>query len=171
DSPPGTRSPAHPSPPPPHAAAPAGDGAPAQVRARDVVPADTAFAGNVTIASAETALPAPAAAAIPGIPAELHDQTWLKTRRDSEYVVQLLGTREPAALGKFARDHALGERAAWFATRHRGAPWYVLVYGPFPDRASARDALSSLPTPLRATSPWPRSLADIKASIDGGSTR
>ncbi len=89
------------------------------------------------------------------------DLDWLRQQDRSHYVIQLVGTRDAAAAAKFLDDHKLGSQGAWFVTSREGKPWYVVVYGIYPDSASARAAVKTLPEILRAGSPWPRSVASV----------
>jgi DamX protein len=73
----------------------------------------------------------------------------------------LVGTRDAGAAGKFLEDHELGSQGAWFVTSHENKPWYIVVYGIYPDNSSARTAINALPETLRARSPWPRSVASV----------
>jgi DamX protein len=94
-----------------------------------------------------------------------HDLDWLRKQDRSHYVIQLVGTRDAAAAGKFLDDHELGSNGAWFVTSHESKPWYVVVYGIYPSNASARVAIEALPQALRAGSPWPRSVASVVDSV------
>ena len=99
-----------------------------------------------------------------GIPAEgkaAYDLDWLRKQEPSSYVIQLVGTRSAEAAGKFVDQHKLGPEGAWFLISHENKPWYVVVYGMYPDNASAKAAIKTLPEPLRAGSPWPRSVASV----------
>jgi DamX protein len=89
---------------------------------------------------------------------------WLRKQNPSDYVIQLVGTRDAAAAGKFLDEHHLGSKGAWFVTSHENKPWYVVVYGVYPDNAAARAAIKTLPEPVRAGSPWPRSVASVLQS-------
>jgi DamX protein len=89
------------------------------------------------------------------------DLDWLRKQDPSHYVIQLVGTRDAAAAGKFLEDHELGSRGAWFVTSHENKPWYIVVYGIYPDNSSARTAINALPETLRARSPWPRTVASV----------
>lgn len=94
-----------------------------------------------------------------------HDLDWLRKQDRSHYVIQLVGTRDAAAAGKFLDEHELGSDGAWFVTSHESKPWYVVVYGIYPSNASARVAIEALPQALRAGSPWPRSVASVVDSV------
>ena len=93
-----------------------------------------------------------------------HDLDWLRQQQPSNYVIQLVGTRDAAAAGQFVDDHELGSRGAWIVTSHENKPWYIVVYGMYPDNASARAAIATLPEALRAGSPWPRSVQSVVES-------
>ena len=108
------------------------------------------LAGNVTTS-----------ASIPAEGQAAYDLDWLRKQEPSGYVIQLVGTRSAAAAGKFVDEHKLGPQGAWFLTSHENKPWYVVVYGMYPDNASAKAAIKTLPEPLRAGSPWPRSVASV----------
>ncbi|RME32948.1 MAG: sporulation protein, partial [Gammaproteobacteria bacterium] len=56
---------------------------------------------------------------------------------------------------------------AWFETRHRGRPWYVVVYGYYPDRERARAALARLPASLKKGRPWLRRVGEIQQILRG----
>lgn len=86
---------------------------------------------------------------------------WLREQNPTHFVIQLVGTRDAAAARKFLDSHKLGDKGTWLATSHENKPWYVVVYGMYPDSATARAAIKSLPEPLRAGSPWPRSVASV----------
>ncbi len=105
-----------------------------------------------------------AAATAPGKSQVGHDLDWLRQRDPSNYVIQLLGARDASAVRKFVDNHQLGVKGAWYVTSHENKPWYVVVYGMYPDRASARAAIKTLPEALQAGSPWPRSVASVVES-------
>ena len=90
-----------------------------------------------------------------------HDLDWLRQQDPSHYVIQVVGTRDASAVSKFLDDHKMGSKGAWFVTTHESKPWYVVVFGLYPDSRSARAAIETLPERLRAGSPWPRSVANV----------
>lgn len=100
----------------------------------------------------------------PAVVTTPHDLDWLRTQDPSHYVLQLVGTRDPAAVARFLDEHGLGAAGAWFETSHEDRRWYVVVYGMYPDRAAARAAIATLPEALRAGSPWPRTVGSIVES-------
>ena len=113
----------------------------------------TSFSSNVTPAATQ-----------PSEPQAAHSLDWLREQDPSHYVIQLLGARDASAVRKFLDTHKLGAKGTWYMTSHENKPWYVVVYGMYPDSASARAAIKSLPEALRAGSPWPRSVANVVES-------
>lgn len=153
----------------------AGPSAPAEPpRDRDAGARSAAAAGTTPAAPArpepmpaqaqpapEPRAPAPAPASSP---ARQEEPDWLASAPAHQYALQLFGSHERTAAEAFIREHGIDARAAWFQTRYQGRPWYVVVYGPYPDRASAVAAVAGLHPALRRLGPWPRSLADIRAA-------
>ncbi len=95
-------------------------------------------------------------------------EDWLLSQEGSAYTLQLLGTGRLHALQQFIRHHGLEDKAAYFAMKRDGHPWYTLVYGVYPDRKTAQAAAATLPEKVRALRPWPRRLAVIQDLIHGG---
>jgi DamX protein len=116
---------------------------------------------SMTPVVAVTSPAAAKAASAPPMAQTVHDLDWLRQQDPSHYVIQVVGTRDAAAVSKFLHDHDMGSKGAWFVTTHESKPWYVVVYGLYPDSRSARTAIETLPEQLRAGSPWPRSVASV----------
>lgn len=98
--------------------------------------------------------------------ANVKDGAWLRSQKDTDVVLQILGTHDRQALTKILSENELGNDVAWFTTVHAGEPWYVVVKGPFQDRASATASISSLPAVIKARKPWPRTIASVKKAMD-----
>lgn len=90
-----------------------------------------------------------------------YDLEWLRGQNPSHYVIQLVGTRSADAARDFVERHALAGKAGPIAITHEKKPWHVVLYGVYPDATAARAAIAALPAPLRAGSPWPRSVASV----------
>jgi DamX protein len=125
-------------------------------------------AGTVAAASAATeALPAPQPAPVVDRsrpqtrPARSAKPDWLQSRDPSHYTLQLVGARDRAAIEKFVRQHRIRQPYAVFERNLKGAPWYSLVAGDYPDRAAAVAARAALPAGLERSGVWPRSFASI----------
>lgn len=95
----------------------------------------------------------------------LQDADWLLKQKDSEWTLQLLGAREPETLLAFSQQHTLGNETTWYKTWLKGQAYYVLIYGHYSSRDSARAAITTLPEKLRAIKPWVKSMKSAKDAI------
>ena len=91
-------------------------------------------------------------------------EAWLKSRDPARFTLQLVGSRDRAAVRKFAREHAIAEPHAVFERDLKGRPWYSLVAGDYPDRAAAIAARERLPKALGRSGIWPRTFGSIQKS-------
>jgi DamX protein len=98
--------------------------------------------------------PTPAPAAVAG-------NSWLESRKPSHYTLQLVGARDRASIEKFIRRHGIRPPYAVFERNLKGAPWYSLVAGEYPDRAAAVAARAALPDGLERSGVWPRTFESI----------
>ncbi len=118
-------------------------------------------------APAATPATAPAARA-PAKPAPRpRTAAWLRGLDPDSYVIQVFGSHDRGAALRFIRRYRRQDHFAWFETRHRGRPWYVVVYGHYPDRRQARAALARLPASLKRERPWLRRVGDIQQALRG----
>jgi len=92
----------------------------------------------------------------------LHNTEWLKQQNSSSWTLQLLGARDPETLLSFSRQHNLNENAAWYKTWLKGKAYYVLVYGNYASRDSARASITKLPSKLRNIKPWVKSMKSVQ---------
>ena len=94
-------------------------------------------------------------------PAKVANKGWLETRQPSHYTLQLVGARDRAAIEQFVRRHGIQQPYAVFERNLKGAPWYSLVAGEYPDRAAAVAARAALPAGLERSGVWPRTFESI----------
>jgi DamX protein len=126
---------------------------------------------SVPVAPAEDGSPAPvedrtplAAAPQPTRPAAAPPRTgesWLNSRAPNRYTLQLVGTRNRAAIDKFVQDHGISAPFAVFERQLNGAPWFSLVAGDYPNRDAAVAARARLPAALAGAGVWPRTFESI----------
>lgn len=115
-------------------------------------------------------LPGSAAVATPPAGYESHSG-WLWSQPPGHYTLQLLGTRTEASIRAFIDRHTLQGKAVYYRTAKDGDPWYVLVYGVYPDRAAADQARVALAPDLRKARPWARDFAGIHAELERAARR
>lgn len=137
--------------------------APVEAARTSVAAVDAPKASNQTARSVAEEKPA-AESANPGSSVLLRSDELLQWP-DKGYTLQLLGAREVASVEQFIKAQSSPERFYYFRTIYKGAPWHVVVYGQFSDRASAMAAVQTLPEALRKLRPWARSIAGVKSDI------
>jgi DamX protein len=102
------------------------------------------------------------AVVVPAGTAPSGGEAWLQSRDPARFTLQLVGSRDRAAVRKFAREHAIAEPHAVFERDLKGRPWYSLVAGDYPDRAAAIAARERLPKGLGRSGIWPRTFGSIQ---------
>ena len=127
---------------------------PAPVETRQPAPPET------TVVQRTTRVPAPPAAV-----ASTGGISWLKARAPDRYTLQLVGSRDRAAVQKFVRDFAIEAPYAIFERDLKGKPWYSLVAGDYPDRNAAIAARAQLPKRLERSGIWPRTFDSVQKSL------
>lgn len=139
---------------------------PASAAARPAAVAQSASEPAAPAPQVEPAKPATAADAAPAgdtAPGAAYSAEWLQQQSASHWVLQLAGVVDRAAAETFITRHKLAGKAAILATAHAGKPWFIVVYGLYPNAAKAQEAIASLPPALRPQSPWPRSVKTLSA--------
>jgi DamX protein len=97
--------------------------------------------------------------------AGVKQEAWLLKQSPEDYTLQLIGLRDAQGIPRFIKRHSLNGQAAYFRTSHQGQPWFVVLYGVYPNRSAAVKARSTLPPKLRSTGVWPRSFGDVQKEI------
>jgi DamX protein len=92
-------------------------------------------------------------------------EAWLLQQRPENYTLQLIGLRDAQGIPRFIKRNSLNGQAAYFRTSHQGQPWFVVLYGVYPNRGAAVKARSKLPPKLRGTGVWPRSFGSVQKEI------
>lgn len=90
---------------------------------------------------------------------------WIAAQDPQRFTVQLLGGVSETAVVRFIHKHSIEQQAAYYSVTHNGQPWFSVVYGSFPSRDAAHQALLGLPSSLRKASPLIRSFRDIHALL------
>lgn len=92
------------------------------------------------------------------------EQALLSYPADS-YTIQVMAASSAEKIEQFLAETAGLDAAGFYETRYRGQPWFVVVTGNYGERATAQQAIGSLPRAVRELQPWIRSVADIQSSI------
>jgi DamX protein len=138
--------------------------APGRTADKPQLPAPTASAAPPSVPTAGSA-PTPTEKAAPPtarkFPSERYSIEWLRAQAAGGYVLQLFGVRDRKAAVDYIETRKIGGKSTVLVTDHQGAPWYVVVYGHYPDRMAAKAAIVDLPAKLAATKPWARPVASL----------
>jgi len=128
-------------------------------------PAHTS-ANAAAAAEADRSVPETAVASATA-PARLpHREDWLLQQPETAFTLQLLGSRNAESIARYLERHRLDySQAALYRGRYKGAEWYVLLYGIYPNRQTAIDARATLPAAVRKDKPWPRTLKTVHKAI------
>lgn len=84
---------------------------------------------------------------------------------DNGFTLQMLGARSEESVIRFIQSQAQPQRFYRFKTLHQGEPWHVVVYGQYPTRAAATEAVRGLPAALKDRNPWARTISSVKEDI------
>ncbi|WP_052063410.1 SPOR domain-containing protein [Nitrincola sp. A-D6] len=129
---------------------------------------------EVPVASAPEVAPAPAADPAPAPRPEApvaasvtsgSQAEMLLDWPDSGFTLQMLGARSEESVVKFIQSQEQPQRFYRFKALFQGAPWHVVVYGQYPTRAAAMEAVRGLPADLRDRNPWARTISSVKEDI------
>ena len=102
------------------------------------------------------------ASAVPVELAGIKDDAWVWSQDPARYTIQLAAAANEQTIREAMQALGLpGERVV-VQTQRDGRPWYVIIYGSFADRETARATIERLPPALQASSPWPRGFASLQ---------
>lgn len=94
------------------------------------------------------------------------DEAYILTRNPLHFTVQLMGAREKTRVTELIAQHRGKLELRYFTSELSGRPWYVVIYGDFASRESARQAVNRLPAQLRSLKPWIREFGGIQQLLD-----
>lgn len=96
---------------------------------------------------------------------EIKSRDWISKQDPRHVTLQLISSVNEAAVISFIRNHDIEHEAAYYSTLRGGHLWYSVVYGNFPNRKTAQQALKKLPPSLRRDTPRIRSFKEIHAQL------
>jgi len=82
---------------------------------------------------------------------------WREAQEKGRFTLQVLAARRRDDLENFARRRDLGGKVTWLAPTRSGG-WYIVLYGIYPDHASALQDLRGLAGRLPGIKPWVRQI-------------
>jgi len=94
------------------------------------------------------------------------DEAVLLAAPAKNYVIQLFGSHTLKNAQAFATEYrAQIGTTLMYQTLHKGKDWYVVVLGPYVNRAAGVNKVKKLPAKLRAQNPWVRSVESVQKII------
>jgi len=94
------------------------------------------------------------------------DEAILLAAPTNNYVIQLFGSHTLKNARAFASEYrAQIGTTLMYQTQHKGKDWYVVVLGPYVNRAAGVSEVKKLPAKLRAQTPWVRSVESVQKVI------
>jgi DamX protein len=89
-------------------------------------------------------------------------EEWLREQAPGSYTIQLLAVENIESLQAVIEKYKLQEQAFSVRTMRKGRPWYPLLWGMFPNRAAATEAVKGLAAELQKGGAWARSLSSLQ---------
>ena len=113
--------------------------------------------------TAVASTPSPPGAAAPG--GAESGEGWILAQSPEDYTLQLLATNNEDSLRAYLKKHQFSEPVAYFAFQRDGKQWYAAVYGAYPGKSQAQNAVASLPPGAGKNPPWIRQFGGIQKLI------
>lgn len=103
----------------------------------------------------------------------IYRESWLLDQDTSFYTLQVLGVRNEESLLDFIKVHNLlqNQNVAYYQTVYRGKQWYPLLYGVYPTKSEAADAVKALPDKVQKSMPWIRKISAIQKEVKAQAKR
>ena len=103
----------------------------------------------------------------------IYRESWLLDQEASFYTLQVLGVRNEESLLNFVKDHKLllNQNVAYYKTVYKGNQWYPLLYGVYPTKSDAADAVQELPDKVQQSIPWLRKMSAVQKEVQPGAKR
>ena len=97
----------------------------------------------------------------------IYRENWLLDQKSSFYTLQVVGVRNEESLLNFVKVHKLllNQNVAYYKTVYKGEQWYPLLYGVYPTKSEAADAVKELPDKVQKSIPWIRKLSAVQKEV------
>ena len=91
---------------------------------------------------------------------------WVLAQDDGSYTLQLLASPNRQAVNDFIVTGGLQGSSAVMEFTKSGGTWFAVLYGSYPDRATALAAATRVSAEIGAVEPWVRQFSAIKSVIE-----
>ena len=89
------------------------------------------------------------------------DVFWVESQSKDSHTFQVLGSYNESTATRFVEQVGLQD-LYYVQSSYKGKPWFVVLYGVFPDITAARRAGMALPLRVAREKPWIRSISGLK---------
>ncbi len=93
------------------------------------------------------------------------DERWIVAQDPKAFTLQLLATREEAAIKGFLTFAPAPSPSAVYRFERDGEAWFALIHGAFPSRGAAERAINALPEVHRRGPPWIRTFSEVQSLL------
>ena len=97
----------------------------------------------------------------------IYGENWLLDQDSSYYTLQVLGVRNEEFILDFIKRHQLLQKksVAYYKTVYKGKNWYPLLYGVYPTKSEATEAVKELPEKVQKSIPWIRKVSEVQKEV------
>lgn len=97
----------------------------------------------------------------------IYRENWLLDQDSSYYTLQVLGVHNEEFILDFIKRYQLLQKksVAYYKTNYRGKQWYPLLYGVYPTKSEAAEAIKELPDKVQKSIPWIRKVSAVQKEV------
>ncbi len=114
---------------------------------------------------AEAVAPLPRISRKRAASSEIHKEAWLLAQGKEKFSLQIMGGSEGGSIANYIKKQKEKGQFAYYRAVKKGKDWYPLLYGIYPSKEAAKQAVKELPREYQKLKPWARSLAAIQLEI------
>lgn len=89
------------------------------------------------------------------------DDKWVSTQQKGAFTIQVLGSRNEQTAIKYIEAERSSKELIYIESLYKEKPWFVVVFGVYPNKAAARAKMNNLPLSVKKQEPWIRSLEGL----------
>jgi septal ring-binding cell division protein DamX len=94
-----------------------------------------------------------------------HREAWLLAQGEENFSLQIMGGGDESSIAAYIKKQQEKEPFAYYRAVKKGKNWYPLLYGLYPSKEAAKQAIERLPREYQKLKPWVRSLGAIQSEI------
>ena len=95
----------------------------------------------------------------------LFGEEYILSLPQANYALQLLASSNEDKVKEFIKNNKIENKATYYTGLRQGKPWYIIVYGNYPNKTTALADVKNLPKSIIKLGPWARQYTYIQKSI------